>query len=509
MESLNSNSKERELQLMQRLIKQRYSHCMAWFEQLETHLGDLYLNSSSHAVDAFKLAFHSFFGEEHQTFRYEMFYNLDQLRLQLERKRIFLRFIPRLVLTHSEHYSRHFLPQKGRDLLENLDTLEVLIHRAVITYGRLQLQLQDVQINPVQAVDDRLSVSKSSWIESENNNALRKLVNETLLQLHESLVTESTTLEANLSMDINALDVRLAVTESNGTNSYKQDTSSSSGNHITHVADADIRPVKDKEPMAEVQLTAAQNVLANEQQHTDQSKPSYDTYLLEKVNSNTTPDSTNMCHRGGEIDQDAEQYNVKSPLLNAELVKSKVLMKKKTLSENADLKGSDSEDFIKCWSKGGFYWKDVPIAQQSGMNPQWFNEDIINPDDCEENLMSVQTTLQAPFLKEKKGVRFSALYLQKKRNLLVFDHSHQHPSNFPMLVQSLSGSTYISLYFNSLDQSKMVITYAIFEGENRLVQNSVSPTTYVPPSKRDYEIPFQPLFDEYLNPPPCVISPDR
>ncbi|GJX37181.1 hypothetical protein Tco_0250484 [Tanacetum coccineum] len=31
----------------------------------------------------------------------------------------------------------------------------------------------------------------------------------------------------------------------------------------------------------------------------------------------------------------------------------------------------------------------------------------------------------APFLKEKKGVRFSALYLQKKRNLLVFDHSHQ------------------------------------------------------------------------------------
>ncbi|GKG20083.1 hypothetical protein Tco_0379884, partial [Tanacetum coccineum] len=57
---------------------------------------------------------------------------------------------------------------------------------------------------------------------------LRKLVNETQLQQHESLVTESPTLEANLSMDINALDVGLAVTESNGTNSYKQDTSSSS-----------------------------------------------------------------------------------------------------------------------------------------------------------------------------------------------------------------------------------------------------------------------------------------
>ncbi|GJZ78929.1 hypothetical protein Tco_0643766 [Tanacetum coccineum] len=51
---------------------------------------------------------------------------------------------------------------------------------------------------------------------------------------------------------------------------------------------------------------AQHNVLANEQQHTEQSEPIYDTYLLEKVDSNTTPDSTNMCHRGGEIDQDAE-----------------------------------------------------------------------------------------------------------------------------------------------------------------------------------------------------------
>ncbi|GJY47639.1 retrovirus-related pol polyprotein from transposon TNT 1-94 [Tanacetum coccineum] len=37
-------------------------------------------------------------------------------------------------------------------------------------------------------------------------------------------------------------------------------------------------------------------------------------------------------------------------------------------------------------------------------------------------------SLQAPFLKEKKGVRFSALYLQQKRNLLVLDQSHQQVS---------------------------------------------------------------------------------
>ncbi|GKE84118.1 hypothetical protein Tco_1557860 [Tanacetum coccineum] len=41
-----------------------------------------------------------------------------------------------------------------------------------------------------------------------------------------------------------------------------------------------------------------------------------------------------------------------------------------------------------------------------------------------------------------------------------------------------------------------------------LVQNLVSSTHYVPPSRKDYEILFQPLFDEYFNPPPRAISLD-
>ncbi|GJS20377.1 hypothetical protein Tco_0449009 [Tanacetum coccineum] len=50
------------------------------------------------------------------------------------------------------------------------------------------------------------------------------------------------------------------------------------------------------------------------QAHTEQSEPNYDTHLLETIDSNTTPTSTNMCHRGGEIDQDA--------LLKTELLKT-------------------------------------------------------------------------------------------------------------------------------------------------------------------------------------------
>ncbi|GJW47322.1 hypothetical protein Tco_0078968 [Tanacetum coccineum] len=68
----------------------------------------------------------------------------------------------------------------------------------------------------------------------------------------------------------------------------------------THAEDADINFVNDKQPMAEVQLFAEHNILANEQQHSEQSESVYDTYLLEKVDRNTIPKSTDMSHRGGE-----------------------------------------------------------------------------------------------------------------------------------------------------------------------------------------------------------------
>ncbi|GKB34688.1 hypothetical protein Tco_0879630 [Tanacetum coccineum] len=245
MESLNSNSKERELQLTQRLVKQRHSHCMAWFEQLETHLCDLYLNSSSHAIDAFKPAFYSFFVEEHQTFRLKMFHNLDQLRLQHERENLlevnprtclealrtqFKEFFASKRVNSSEHLNQCWQKEfkeymfcepdtYRRDLLENLDTLEAVIHRA-----------------------------------SENNHALGKSVNETQLQQHEILVTESTELEANLNTDIKALDAGSVITESSGTKSDKHDLSSSPGTYITHAVDADIRPVNDQVPFAEQSL---------------------------------------------------------------------------------------------------------------------------------------------------------------------------------------------------------------------------------------------------------------
>ncbi|GJT86286.1 retrovirus-related pol polyprotein from transposon TNT 1-94 [Tanacetum coccineum] len=42
-----------------------------------------------------------------------------------------------------------------------------------------------------------------------------------------------------------------------------------------------------------------------------------------------------------------------------------------------------------------------------------------------------------------------------------------------------------------------------------LVQNPPSTTPYVPPTKNDWDLLFQPMFDEYFNPPPSVVSPVR
>nr|GEU54948.1 hypothetical protein [Tanacetum cinerariifolium] len=90
-----------------------------------------------------------------------------------------------------------------------------------------KLQSKDVQINPVQAVNANLVVIESSGIKSENNsseNALSKLVNETLMQIQEGKVDM----------------------ESSGTKSDEQDTSSRSGNDAD-TKDAVIKPVNDQE----------------------------------------------------------------------------------------------------------------------------------------------------------------------------------------------------------------------------------------------------------------------
>ncbi|GKC47874.1 hypothetical protein Tco_1065596 [Tanacetum coccineum] len=133
--------------------------------------------------------------------------------------------------------------------------------------------------------------------------------------------------------------------ESSGTMLDEQDTSSRSRNDAD-TEDAVIRPVNDQVSLVEVQLTTPHNVLVNEQHHSVQSEPSYDTHLLEKVDSNTIPDSTNMCHRGGEIVLNAEKCQVSCPLLNPSFDNMTTEFSNQSLDktvENADLKAQIQE----------------------------------------------------------------------------------------------------------------------------------------------------------------------
>nr|GFC32065.1 hypothetical protein [Tanacetum cinerariifolium] len=149
-----------------------------------------------------------------------------------------------------------------------------------------------------------------------------------------------------------ALDAGLVVTESNETESKRHVSSSRSGKD-TNTEDVDINSVNDKQPVAEVQLTAEHNILANEQQHYEQSESIYDIYLLERVDRNTTPDSTDMSHKEGEIDQNAK--NTYKDLYDS-IKKTRVQTKdhndsliaqinSKTI-ENADLKAQIPEKVI-------------------------------------------------------------------------------------------------------------------------------------------------------------------
>ncbi|GKA36417.1 hypothetical protein Tco_0722908 [Tanacetum coccineum] len=102
--------------------------------------------------------------------------------------------------------------------------------------------------------------------------SVKKSIDERALHKREydSRVNERTNADKIGKVDTSkALDASLVATESSGTKSREQDTSSRSGNDA-HADDADIRPIYDEEPMAEVQTTAKINVFTIGQQHAEQ-----------------------------------------------------------------------------------------------------------------------------------------------------------------------------------------------------------------------------------------------
>ncbi|GJW10342.1 hypothetical protein Tco_1576169 [Tanacetum coccineum] len=101
------------------------------------------------------------------------------------------------------------------------------------------------------------SVKKSIGERAQHKMEYERRVNERQIQTTEEKTDTSNALDA--------LDASSVIIESNGTESKEQDTSSRSGNDA-HVDDADIRPIYNEEPIAEVQTTAEINIFATGQQ---------------------------------------------------------------------------------------------------------------------------------------------------------------------------------------------------------------------------------------------------
>ncbi|GKC10964.1 hypothetical protein Tco_1007746 [Tanacetum coccineum] len=147
-------------------------------------------------------------------------------------------------------------------LEKQLDKDEFQEIRSMVVFRVLETQFEKF-IKSRSSLDDDDGLMARKYFLAYTQTEIQQF-HDTLIQHMESMQTTKEKFDTS-----KALDASLVNTKSSGTGSEKQDISSRSGND-THVDDADIKPIYDEEPMAEVQLTADHNVFAIGQQHTEQ-----------------------------------------------------------------------------------------------------------------------------------------------------------------------------------------------------------------------------------------------
>ncbi|GJV24891.1 hypothetical protein Tco_1377586 [Tanacetum coccineum] len=301
-----SESEEQQMQLIQDKSKES---CMVSFQRLHSHLKRLSNNDlkGSRTENGFGRAFATLFGQDFETFTGTMFLNMDQLQKQLDNNE-FQEIGSMASFKVLETQFQMFIKSK----IYLNDEYIVMTRNYFLQYT--QLDIPEFRETLVQFME---YVKKSI-----DERALHK-------REHDSRVNERQTQTTMEKVDTSKeLDASSVIIKSNGTESQEQDTSSRSGNDA-HVDDADIRPIYDEEPKAEVQMTTNNNVSAKGQQHTEQ------------------PEFINE----GEIVQNAEQCHDTCPL-PAKLIDDKTIELSNQLleSENVCLKKTVAQcqkDFAK------------------------------------------------------------------------------------------------------------------------------------------------------------------
>nr|GEW30661.1 UBN2 domain-containing protein [Tanacetum cinerariifolium] len=358
-------------------------------------------------------------------------------------------------------------------------------------------------------------VKKSVAERTHHKGQYDKKIKERQMQSRESKVVLS-----------KALDASLVVSKCSGTKSDEHIISSSLGNHITQVVDADVRPVNDQVPSAEVHLTAPYNVL-------NQSESSYDTYLLQKGDSNTTLDSTSMSHRGGEIDQDAKQDQVKSPLLKAEFLKTNDMVEKEVYNKRLNrflqlekhcisLEFSiqqKEESFQSNKPSTPYYLPKVResvfvkpnhvIASGSSRNS---TKESYGSNDMAYNyyLGEAKKKTQDKNMNLKPSVMHNTSLQNTTNGSKPIPRSNNQTSRSLPISKSSCGMSNVqaSLFNDKMASADNTSGPAPQRKESSgLVPQPPSPTPNVSPTKNDWDTLFCPMFDEYFNPSPSVAQP--
>ncbi|GJR61176.1 hypothetical protein Tco_1503338 [Tanacetum coccineum] len=219
-----SESEEQQMQLIQDKSKES---CMVSFQRLHSHLKRLSNNDlkGSRTENGFGRAFATLFGQDFEIFTGTMFLNMDQLQKQLD----------------------------------NNEFQEI---GSMASFKVLETQFQMFINSQIYLNDEYIVMTRNYFLQYTQLDIPE--FRETLVQFME-YVKKSIDERALHKMEY---DSRLSL-KAIGQETQEQDTSSRSGNDA-HVDDADIRPIDNEEPMAEVQTTADDNVSATRQQHTEQ-----------------------------------------------------------------------------------------------------------------------------------------------------------------------------------------------------------------------------------------------
>ncbi|GJS57848.1 hypothetical protein Tco_0652632 [Tanacetum coccineum] len=259
----------------------------------------------------------SLFGQDDDTFTSTMLLNVDQLQKQLDKDE----FQEDGSMAAFWVVNNQF--QKFIDSQFSLDYDSQMTDKYFVEYTRIEVKhFRDTLLQHMG------NVKKSVAERTRHQRQYDRRVNKRQMQTQESKIDTG-----------KAVDADLVVTKSSGTESEVQDDSSRSGND-TDADDADIRPIYDEEPMAEVQLTAECNIFAIGQQHTEQLEISHE----------------------GRVDQYPEQCQVQSPMLDSSLDNQATEYSKQSLeSENNLLKNIVAQfqkDFsrMQAWTLGVLYF---------------------------------------------------------------------------------------------------------------------------------------------------------